>query len=41
MGVLSMQERAMLAGGRLEIESYPGHGSLVRAIFPLPDELVA
>lgn len=41
MGVLSMQERAMLAGGRLEIESHPGHGSLIRAIFPLPDALVA
>ena len=35
MGVLSMQERAQLAGGKLEIESTPGRGSLVRAVFPL------
>lgn len=41
MGVLSMQERALLAGGRLEIESSPGQGCLVRAIFPLPGESVA
>lgn len=40
MGVASMQERAMLAGGRLEVESHPGHGSLIRAIFPLPDESI-
>lgn len=35
MGVLGMQERALLAGGRLEIESAPAQGCLVRAIFPL------
>ncbi|MDP2367139.1 response regulator [Rhodoferax sp.] len=35
MGMLSMQERAQLAGGKLEIESTPGRGSLVRAVFPL------
>lgn len=35
MGVLSMQERAQLAGGKLDIESTPGRGSLVRAVFPL------
>ena len=35
MGVLGMQERALLAGGRLEIESAPGQGCLVRAVFPL------
>lgn len=34
MGVLSMEERALLAGGRLEIESSPGCGTLVRAVFP-------
>lgn len=34
MGVLSMQERAVLAGGRLEIESSPGCGTVVRAVFP-------
>lgn len=35
MGMLSMQERASLAGGHLEIESSPGRGSLVRAVFSL------
>ena len=35
MGVLGMQERALLAGGGLEIESSPGRGCLVRAIFPI------
>lgn len=35
MGLLSMQERALLGGGRLEIESSPGRGSLVRAIFSM------
>ena len=35
MGVASMQERAQLAGGRLDIESAPGRGSMVHAIFPL------
>ena len=37
MGILNMQERAMLTGGCLEIESAPGRGSLVRAIFPLTE----
>lgn len=36
MGVLGMQERALLVGGRLEIESAPGQGCLVRAVFPVP-----
>lgn len=35
MGILSMQERAALAGGRLDIESSPGQGCTVRAFFPL------
>lgn len=35
MGVLGMQERALLVGGRLEIDSAPGQGCLVRAVFPL------
>lgn len=35
MGILSMQERAALAGGRLEIDTSPGQGCTVRAFFPL------
>ncbi len=35
LGLLGMQERATLAGGKLEIESTPGHGTLIRARFPL------
>jgi two-component system sensor histidine kinase UhpB len=41
LGLLGMQERAALAGGRLDIASEPGRGSRVRGIFPLgwaPDE---
>ncbi len=34
LGLLGMQERVQLAGGRLEIESTPGAGTLVRASFP-------
>jgi len=36
MGLLGMEERAMLAGGRIEIESAPGQGAEVRVTFPLP-----
>jgi len=35
LGLLSMQERATLAGGRLEISSQPGRGTVVLARFPL------
>lgn len=35
MGLLGMQERALLAGGRLEIQSVPGRGSEVRVRLPL------
>jgi PAS domain S-box-containing protein len=35
IGVLGMQERAMLIGGHLDIESTPGHGSTVRLRCPL------
>jgi signal transduction histidine kinase len=35
VGLLSMQERAMLAGGRLTLSSIPGNGTEVRAEFPL------
>jgi two-component system sensor histidine kinase UhpB len=34
MGVLGMQERAVLLGGRLEVESTAGGGTTVRAILP-------
>ena len=36
MGLLSMQERAMLAGGRLDIDSKPNIGTTIYAIFLLP-----
>ena len=35
-GLLGMQERASLAGGRLEITSQPGQGTMIHACFPLP-----
>jgi PAS domain S-box-containing protein len=35
LGLLSMQERALLAGGEVEIASEPGRGTGVRARFPL------
>lgn len=35
LGLLGMQERAALIGGRLEIQSAPGHGAEIRAILPL------
>jgi signal transduction histidine kinase len=35
LGLVSMQERATLVGGRLEIESRPGAGTTVRAHVPL------
>jgi signal transduction histidine kinase len=34
LGLLSMQERARLAAGQLEIESAPGRGTEIRARFP-------
>jgi two-component system sensor histidine kinase UhpB len=34
-GMVGMKERAMLVGGRLQIQSVPGQGTTVRAIFPL------
>ncbi|MDQ2942262.1 MAG: histidine kinase [Candidatus Dormibacteraeota bacterium] len=34
MGVLGMQERAVILGGRLEVESAAGGGTTVRAILP-------
>lgn len=35
MGVIGMQERATLIGGKLVIESQPGHGCEVRLHFPV------
>jgi PAS domain S-box-containing protein len=35
LGLLSMEERAVLAGGRLEFHSVPGRGTEVHAWFPL------
>jgi signal transduction histidine kinase len=35
LGLLGMQERVLLLGGQMEIESAPGQGTLVRARFPL------
>jgi two-component system sensor histidine kinase UhpB len=34
MGVLGMHERALILGGRLEVNSSAGQGTTVRAIFP-------
>lgn len=36
LGLLSMEERAALAGGSLTIESVPGGGTTIRARLPLP-----
>jgi PAS domain S-box-containing protein len=38
LGLLGMQERASLAGGHLAIDSAPGRGSRVRAVFAFPLE---
>jgi len=35
LGLVSMKERAALAGGRFEIESAAGGGTRVRAVFPM------
>jgi signal transduction histidine kinase len=35
LGLLGMKERALLAGGTLEVLSMPGHGTEIRAWFPL------
>ena len=36
LGLLGLQERVRLTGGKLEIESAPGQGVTIRARFPLP-----
>ena len=40
LGLISMQERAELLGGRLEIKSSPGNGTRVNASVPVADSLV-
>ena len=35
MGLIGMEERAQLAGGRLKLRSAPGAGTTVSAVFPL------
>src|SRR5262249_44675220 len=37
LGLAGMRERVGLLGGRLDIESTPGSGSVIRVRFPLPD----
>ena len=34
-GLLGMQERAVLVGGRIEIETAPAQGTTIRMYFPL------
>jgi two-component system NarL family sensor kinase len=37
-GIVGMRERAQLLGGRLRVESRPGHGVRVVATIPLPEQ---
>ena len=37
LGLIAMQERAALAGGRFELESAPGRGTTVEVAFPLAE----
>lgn len=37
LGLLAMEERAHLSGGRLEIRSKPGRGTVIRVAFPNQD----
>ena len=39
LGLLGMEERTLLAGGRLDIKSAPGQGTIIRAHFPLTTDL--
>jgi signal transduction histidine kinase len=39
IGLWSMRERAVMAGGRLTVSSRPGAGTTVRAELPMPPEL--
>lgn len=38
LGLISMEERAELAGGRLKLRSVPGAGTTISALFPLASE---
>jgi signal transduction histidine kinase len=38
LGVVGMEERAALAGGSLEVQTSSGHGTVVRATFPVTSE---
>jgi signal transduction histidine kinase len=35
LGLLSMRQRAILLGGKVDVESSPGHGTTIRAWVPL------
>lgn len=37
LGLISMEERARLAGGRMRLRSVAGAGTILTAIFPLPE----
>jgi signal transduction histidine kinase len=37
LGLVSMKERAHLVKGKVDLESRPGHGTIVRANIPLED----
>ena len=37
LGLISMEERAHLAGGRLRLRTVPGGGTTITAMFPLDD----
>jgi protein-histidine pros-kinase len=41
LGLLGMRERVEALGGRLEIESTPGHGTEIRASVPLEVEVAS
>jgi signal transduction histidine kinase len=38
LGLLSMQERARAAGGRLQMHTQPGRGTSVTVLLPLKEE---
>lgn len=37
LGMMSMEERAELAGGRLKVRTAPGAGTVISVVFPLPE----
>jgi len=41
LGLMSMEERAELAGGRFKLRTAPGAGTVVSVLFALPEEPVA